>query len=294
MAYVATYTTLLSSFLSYVERTDDARVEAEFPTFLLFAQRRIARECKILGLQKYATSTFTAANGVIQKPARWLKTLSINFGTSNGEAISTTVTAGGTEYANPLVITSTGGGASTQATWRGFTVNGVVTQIVPLTRGVGYTSAPTLAIAGANSTGSGATATATVSTTNIERRFMLERSYEFCRSYWPTSTQTSTPKFYSDYDFNYWLIVPTPATAWPFEIAYYELAEPIDTNNETNWLTENAPDMLLTATIVEAAPFLKWRKEQTELWETKYQTQKSTFLEEDRGRFTDRTAERGA
>src|SRR6267154_2553962 len=43
------------------------------------------------------------------------------------------------------------------------------------------------------------------------RLFLQQRSYEWCRTYWPDPTQTGTPKYYaSDYKYNFWYLVPTP------------------------------------------------------------------------------------
>lgn len=287
-----TYTTLVSALTRYVEREDDSAFEDQVPTFVLFAQKRIARELKILGLQQYNTSTFTANNGVVQKPSRWLKTISMNWGSSNGEATGATVTAGGSGYVAPVTVTSTGGGFTTQPTWSATVLNGVITQIVPLTPGVGGTSAPTITITGFGSSGSSATATATVSTSNIKRNILEPRSYEFCRLYCPNENTTGTPKFYADYDWNNWLVVPTPATAFPIQAAYYELANPIDAVTTTNWLTENAPDLLLYATICEAAPFVRMSEANVKMWEAKYERAGLTYKGEDKSRETDRSVKR--
>lgn len=291
MSFVMTYTTLVSSFKNYVERDDDD-LDAEIPTFVLFAQKRICRELKILGLEQYATSVFTASNGVIVKPSRWLRTISVNWGSTNGQATSATVTAGGTGYKEPLTISSSGGGASTQATWQGYVTNGVVTQIVPLTPGVGYTSAPTLTITGFGSSGSGATATATVSTSNIYRNILWPRSYEYCRTYWPNENTTGNPKFYADYGYSNWLVVPTPSAAFPIQIAYWELADPVDAENESNWLTENAPDLLLYATLLESVEFLGITKEKADGWQAKYDRAAKAYQFESDSRSTDRATKR--
>ena len=294
MSFVLTYTSLISNIQLYAERTEANFVTA-LPQIVLFAQKRIARELKIAGLRAYATSTFNASTAVIQKPGRWLKTLSINFGTTAVQmAQPATITNGGAGYANPITVTSTGGGFTTQPTWQAFQVNGVITQIVPLTPGAsGNGTGVTFTITGANGTGSGATATASSSTANNKRNVLYERSYEYCRAYWPDSTITGTPKFYADYDWNNWLIVPTPVLAAPFEAAYYELAQPIDSNNASNWLTDNAPDLLFYACMVEAEPFLK-NPDQAAQWQSMYDRAAAAYQTEDKSRASDRTAQRDA
>lgn len=88
------------------------------------------------------------------------------------------------------------------------------------------------------------------------RNFLLPRTYEFCRLFSPPGT-LGLPKYYADYDYDRWLVVPTPSAAFPYELLYHERWEPLDATHQTNWLTINAPQLLLYATLLEAAPFLK-------------------------------------
>jgi hypothetical protein len=94
-------------------------------------------------------------------------------------------------------------------------------------------------------------------TSNNTRNFLRLRSYEYCRTYWPDSSVTGEPKYYCDYDWNHWLIVGTPPSAYPFEIVYHERPLPLSAENQTNWTTESAPQLILYATLLEAMPFLK-------------------------------------
>lgn len=86
---------------------------------------------------------------------------------------------------------------------------------------------------------------------------LFPRSYEYLRSYWPNESDTGTPEFYADYDYNHWLFVPTPSTGSTLEVLYYEQPALLSEENQTNWFTEYAPDALLYGTLVEAAVFLK-------------------------------------
>lgn len=83
------------------------------------------------------------------------------------------------------------------------------------------------------------------------------RAYEYIRMYWPDQTNEDVPRFYADYDFDYWIIAPTPDDAYPYEVLYYELPPLLDETTQTNWYTEKAPDALLYASLLEATPFLK-------------------------------------
>lgn len=90
-----------------------------------------------------------------------------------------------------------------------------------------------------------------------DRKFIYPRSYEYCRAYWPNSDERDVPEFYCDYGFSAWLIVPTPVAAYPWEITYYQQPPLLDLVNQTNWLTDYAPDALLYRSLLECEPFLK-------------------------------------
>lgn len=117
------------------------------------------------------------------------------------------------------------------------------------------------------------------------------RSYEYIRNYWPDEAQTGTPEFYSDYDYQHWILAPTPATAQTWEILYYEQPALLGEDLQTNWLTEYAPDLLLYATLLEAAPFLK-TDERVQMWQAMYDRAAQAISGEDLKRIMDRTAQR--
>jgi hypothetical protein len=130
----------------------------------------------------------------------------------------------------------------------------------------------------------------TVSMT-IDNVPIFGRAYEYIRSYWPDETETGTPEFYADYDYQHWIMAPTPATAQTWEILYYEQPRFLGEDFQTNWLTEYAPDLLLYATLVEATPFLK-NDARMQLWQATYDRAAQALSGEDLKRIMDRTANR--
>lgn len=287
MAEPTTYNGLVASIINYVQRSDTQFTD-QIDTFILFGQKRIARELKILGLQTYVTGNFAANQGVIVKPARWLETISVNWGNGSGQMQSVTVAAGGTRYQEPVTISSTGATAA-GVTFSVLTLNGVITQVAVSNPGSGLTATnpPTLTASGAGGVGSGATLTPVIGSSNVIRNFLLPRSYEWCREYWPDPTQTGDPRFYADYGFSNWLIVPTPSVVAPIEIAYYQLDNPITSANQTNWLTVNASDLLLYACLVETAPFLQ-DDPRIQTWNAAFQNIAKGYAIEDVERQEDR------
>ena len=115
------------------------------------------------------------------------------------------------------------------------------------------------------------------------------RKYEYLREYWPDQTQTDVPKFYCDYNYENWLVAPTPATNYNFEVLYYERVQPLDSTNQTNWFTIYAPQALLYGSLLQAMPFLK-NDERIPMWQQQYTAIMNTLKTEDKLRIGDRQA----
>jgi len=82
-ASVMTYTSLVENIESYMERNDTTTVD-KIPLFIMLAEQVIASRIKFLGNLTVNTSTMTASTSIIDKPARWHKTVSMNI-TVDGE-----------------------------------------------------------------------------------------------------------------------------------------------------------------------------------------------------------------
>lgn len=203
-AAVMTYDSLVADVSSYLERTDTATLE-KIPTFIMLAEQIIASQIKFLGNLTPMQSTMTATQAIIDKPARWHKTVSMNV-----------VVAG-------------------------------------------------------------------------KRQPVLLRKYEYLREYWPDSTQTDVPAYYADYDYTHWLVAPTPAEDYVFEVLYYERVQPLDSSNQTNWFTIYAPQAMLYGSLLQAMPFLK-NDSRMQMWQANYDAIMQTLKQEDVQRIGDRQA----
>jgi hypothetical protein len=202
-SWVMTYDDLTSTVLQYLERKDTAVVDA-IPTFISLAEFEIAQEIKTLGQLQVVESTMTAANPILQKPARWRKTVSMN-----------------------------------------------------------------------------------VSVAGVRQPVYL-RKYEYLKNYWPDNTKTDIPLFYADTDWDHWYLAPTPTLAYNFECLYYERIAPLSSTNQTNWLTQNAPNAMLFGTLLQAMPFLK--NDQRTIFQQKYTEALQALKAEDVARVGDRQA----
>lgn len=83
VAATMTYNSLVENIQSYLERSDAATI-AKIPTFIMLAEQVIASQIKFLGNLVVNTSQLTSGQPIIDKPARWHKTVSVNI-TVNGQ-----------------------------------------------------------------------------------------------------------------------------------------------------------------------------------------------------------------
>jgi len=114
------------------------------------------------------------------------------------------------------------------------------------------------------------------------------RKYEYLRNFWPNETQTDLPQYYADTDYEHWYVAPTPDQAYNFEVLYYERIAPLSSTNQTNWLTQNAPNAMLYGTLLQAMPFLK--NDARQVFQQKYTEAITSLKVEDVARVGDRQA----
>lgn len=124
-----------------------------------------------------------------------------------------------------------------------------------------------------------------------KRTPLYPRSLEYCRFYWPNSEERAEPEFYADYDYQHWLIVPTPVAAYPFEVLFWQLLPLLDAANQQNYWTDYAPQALLYAALVQATPYLK-NDERIQTWTTFYNDQLKGLGYQDEAGQTDNSDKR--
>ena len=287
MPAATTYTSLQDDVRLYLERGSaaDTTVFAMIPRWIGLAERRIARELKIQGFQQTVTGLLAGGTAVYDKPDRWRETISVNVGSGKYTVTGATVVTAGSGYISAPSVAATGGGG-TGATFNAFVLNGTLRQVAVDNPGSGYTSAPTLTLTGGEPLVQG-TATAQIATDYTERNPVKPLSYESLRRYWPNDTLTGLPVYYADYDYQHWIFAPTPNEARPFEALYWQLPPLLDDTNQTNWVTEYAPNLLLYATLLEAAPAMK-NDERIQTWQGFYDRALQALNGEDIRKIVDR------
>ncbi len=113
------------------------------------------------------------------------------------------------------------------------------------------------------------------------------RSLEYVKAYWPQQSLQAPPVYYADYNISNFLLAPTPGVAYEFELAYYARLQPLSEDNETNWLTLNAPQTLLYAIMLEASLWSK-TPDKIQTWQTQYAAATGSIMNENMERLADR------
>ena len=91
-----------------------------------------------------------------------------------------------------------------------------------------------------------------------ENVFLLQKDVNYLQEFHPNPSSTGTPRFYASFDVNNFIIAPTPNSNFNVEVHYYYRPASLTTDNSgSTWISTNAPDALLYATLIEAYTFMK-------------------------------------
>jgi len=104
---------------------------------------------------------------------------------------------------------------------------------------------------------------------NSDSYFMLHKDVNFVQDYWQTPSDTAAPKYYADFDYQNFLIGPTPDDAYNVEIHYGYRPQSI-TAAGTTWIGTNAGPALLFASLVEAYTFMKGEPDMIKVYNDRY------------------------
>ena len=120
------------------------------------------------------------------------------------------------------------------------------------------------------------------STDNV--RITLEKKdTSFINEFIPNRTTTGTPKYYANWDNDTIILAPSPDATYTVELAYNAQPTGLSSSNTTTWVSNNAPEMLLYACLVEAFKFLK-NPQMVQMYESYYKQALQPFVGEQMGR----------
>ena len=94
---------------------------------------------------------------------------------------------------------------------------------------------------------------------NGDKEFLLFKDLDFVQTYTPDATTTGQPKYYAQFDVDYFIIAPTPDANYTVDIHYlYRPASlTAGADSGTSWISENAELALLYGSLIEAYTFMK-------------------------------------
>lgn len=196
---VQTYDSLVADIINYSER-NDAQFVSMIPSLIYLAEQEIAVQVKTLWQLTVVNTTLVPGSegAVLQKPARWRKTISMSI---NGQPVS-------------------------------------------------------------------------------------KRSQDYIRQY-QFDTDQGQPLYYADYDYNNWSLAPVPDDAYPVQVTYYSLIQPLSEDNQQNLITREAPQALLYGTLLQAQGYLK-SLDKIAVWKQYYDTSMGALKQENNSRNIDR------
>ena len=115
-------------------------------------------------------------------------------------------------------------------------------------------------------------------------RITLEKKdTSFINEFVPNRTTTGTPKYYANWDNDTLLLAPSPDATYTVELAYNAQPTGLSSSNTTTWVSNNAPEMLLYACLVEAFKFLK-NPQMVQMYDQYYKEALTPFAGEQMGR----------
>jgi len=102
-----------------------------------------------------------------------------------------------------------------------------------------------------------------------DRTWLEQRDTTFIDEYNVDRSDTGTPKYYANWDQNTLIVAPTPDAAYEIELWYNKTPDRLSSTNTTTYLSNNAPEVLIYGTVVEAFSYLK-NPTYVQLYDQKY------------------------
>jgi len=105
--------------------------------------------------------------------------------------------------------------------------------------------------------------------------FLEQRDTSFMAEYYniPSTASTSLPKYWANWDENYWVVAPTPDTAYEITMAFNK--EPVSLTDATKstsgtYISNKYPDLLLYASLVNTYGYLKGPQDMLQYYQATY------------------------
>ena len=109
--------------------------------------------------------------------------------------------------------------------------------------------------------------------------YLLLKHPSFIRDYTPNASTTGTPKYYADFDNDTVILAPTPDADYSFELHYFYRPNSLTAgaSDGTTYLSINAPNVLLSGCLLQAALFMKLDQTEVGTYKQNYDKEMMQF-----------------
>ena len=129
---------------------------------------------------------------------------------------------------------------------------------------------------------------ADTSTTPNKQVYLEKRDTSFMAEYYNTPSNSSGfPKYYANWDANFWVVAPTPNATYEITLAYMKQPTSLTDSSKQGsgtYLSNKYQDLLLYGALVEAYGYLKGPIDMLQYYEASYKRALASYSIEQEGR----------
>ena len=118
--------------------------------------------------------------------------------------------------------------------------------------------------------------------------FLEKKDTSYMAAYYDTpGTQSGLPKYYANWDANYWVVAPTPDNTYLITLAYTKQPDSITASpgsTQGTYTSNKYQDLLLYGCLVEAYGYLKGPADMLQYYQQSYQQALQSYAIEQQGR----------
>ena len=123
---------------------------------------------------------------------------------------------------------------------------------------------------------------------NNKQVFLEKRDTSFMSEFYNTpATQSGLPRYYANWDANFWVVAPTPDSTYEITLAYVKQPTSLTDSSVSStgtFISNKYQDLLLYAALVEAYGYLKGPTDMLQYYEGSYQRALQSYSIEQQGR----------
>jgi hypothetical protein len=121
---------------------------------------------------------------------------------------------------------------------------------------------------------------------NGNQFYLEQRDTSFMAEYYttPDTSAVDIPKYFANWDEDYWVVAPTPDKTYSITLAYNKEPESITVDTAGTYLSNKYQDLLLYACLVNAYGYLKGPQDMIQYYNQAYEKALMSYAIEQQGR----------